>query len=176
MQSPSTYASDNRPRSIAKSQPTRRCTRNWRATTWGIGWLSTVRNWSTMTVIVSRFIAVSAPSMAERRFCCVRSPSIRWKRPGCAHQLRGRMYVPYDSSYAPPAPRIEIRQGVPDEAFRSEANPGDLIIGFRGRPLAAQAAGLSSHSLGKSLQRRTSLLLGLVFNRGNHSRVLTAVN
>ena len=29
------------------------------------------------------------------------------------------MKVPYDSSYAPPAPRIEIRLGVPDEAFRS---------------------------------------------------------
>ena len=42
------------------------------------------------------------------------------------------MKVHYDSSYAPPAPRIEIRLGVPDEAFRSEANPGDLIIGFRG--------------------------------------------
>ena len=58
--------SDNRPRSIAKSQPTRRCTRNWRTTTWGTGWLFTVRNWSTMTVIVLRFIAVSGTSMAAQ--------------------------------------------------------------------------------------------------------------
>ncbi len=81
-----------------------------------------------MTVIVLRFIAVSGPSMAARRFCCVRSPSIRWKRLGCAHQLRGRIHDKGSLEWqlCSTRPSVEIPLGVSDEAFRSEANPGDL--------------------------------------------------